>query len=220
MPASLCPHDSAIEQDCEPSEPPSALTFSLVGGLDSLGLIYSLRHKWSKNILLTEIMHHCVESVEFPGPSVINVRFALLFRGSVCCHKCVCLIPPLSWCKKSLLCLSGLIAWSLQDWPGFRVSPHGLLYTWGKWSLTQKRKWVTNWIYGHYSQSSLLPSVISSSSDRISLQKMQRKAATSPTHPIKSQIVIKMSLKLLWFTFMLMALFVALSLSWRLPSPC
>lgn len=108
MPTSLWPHDSAIERDYEPSELPSALTSSLIRGLDSSGLIYSLPPKCSKNILLTEIKQHCVEYVEFTGPSVTNMRFVLFLHGSICCHKFMCLIPPLSWSKKSL-CV--LVAW-------------------------------------------------------------------------------------------------------------
>lgn len=68
------------------------------------------------------------------------------------------IVPVLSPYKKAL-CLVGMI-WSPRDLPGLRVWNY-LLCVWEKWSLWQKRKWVTNWIYGHYSQSSPLPLVIS-----------------------------------------------------------
>lgn len=126
--------------------------------------------------------------------------------------------------SKKLLCLGGMIPRSPRDRPGSRVWNY-LPCVWGKWSLWQKRKWVTNWIYGHYSLCSPLPSVISIAVQigSLSLCKRSRrlckeKAGTSPAHPIKSQIVIKQSLRLLWFTFILMVLFVEQSLSWGMPS--
>ena len=69
------------------------------------------------------------------------------------------IIPVLSSCRKPL-CPGGMLSQNPRDLPASRVWSY-LLCVWGKQSLWQKRKWVTNWIYGHYSQSSPLPSVIS-----------------------------------------------------------
>lgn len=66
-------------------------------------------------------------------------------------------------------------------------------------------------------KAALCPGYIDSNSDSLFFFKRYRrcykeKSGTFPAHPIKSQIVIKLSLKLLWFTFILMVLFVELFL--------
>lgn len=163
MPVSLWPWDSA-SMDHEPPQPPPVLAFSLVGGLHSSGLIHSL----IPPLLIAQVRQE--HTVDWNNTQLCRLHCVmghlLLTLALLCFHmeasgvtSLMCLILPFPDARS--LCV--LVAWYhrvSKDWPGSRLSTHCLLQAWGKGSLAQKRKWVTNWIYGHYSQSSPLPSVI------------------------------------------------------------